>query len=541
MRKLFKNEIGITLIALIITVIILLILAGISLNLVIGKNGIIKNAKQAKFEMEKKDEEEALRIILAKYIGKELQINQSLKEYLKDKVREVEDNEDGTLTVLLGKYEFDISEDSYEIIEPTISKVTDESPGELEGEGTENNPYIVSSIEDLVAFSNSVNGIKINENGEFETTSAINYAQKYVILKQTLDFKSPKSYVDSTRKDFGDINGNGVIEELKTELTTEAGFMPIGGTNTFNGTFDGKENEIRRIYIRREKNVGLFGKISMANIKNIGVTGEIIATQCYVAVIAGQGSGTITNCYNKANITGCELGGIAGRAYGMKIEKCCNEGNLNGTAYTNTYGVGGIVGRGVGNVSVISSYNKGKIYSDTHGSGGIFGRPEGITEIINCYNMGDMSGKNASGGIVGFSVKNVSILNCYNSATIYSDKFQQFAGSGGIIGQTSGTTTINNCINFGEIKSIKEKGTIIGYIKGEQNITINNTYYLTNSSQAIGYGTATGEAKQYSEEYMKSEQFVEELNDNISKTTDSEQWLKWMYNKNQFPTFIDKK
>lgn len=44
----FKNQKGITLIALVITIIILLILAGVSLNLVLGENGLIRRAQEAK-------------------------------------------------------------------------------------------------------------------------------------------------------------------------------------------------------------------------------------------------------------------------------------------------------------------------------------------------------------------------------------------------------------------------------------------------------------------------------------------------------------
>ena len=43
-----KNEKGITLIALIITIILLLILASVTIKLVLGDNGIIKFAKEAK-------------------------------------------------------------------------------------------------------------------------------------------------------------------------------------------------------------------------------------------------------------------------------------------------------------------------------------------------------------------------------------------------------------------------------------------------------------------------------------------------------------
>ena len=44
------NQKGITLVALIVTIVILLILAGISLNLVLGQNGIVNKSKDAKKE-----------------------------------------------------------------------------------------------------------------------------------------------------------------------------------------------------------------------------------------------------------------------------------------------------------------------------------------------------------------------------------------------------------------------------------------------------------------------------------------------------------
>ena len=42
------KEKGITLIALIVTIIVLIILAGVSINLILGKNGLIEKAKFAK-------------------------------------------------------------------------------------------------------------------------------------------------------------------------------------------------------------------------------------------------------------------------------------------------------------------------------------------------------------------------------------------------------------------------------------------------------------------------------------------------------------
>jgi hypothetical protein len=46
-RKMLKNKRGITLVALVITIIVLLILAGITINLTIGEGGIIQTAQQA--------------------------------------------------------------------------------------------------------------------------------------------------------------------------------------------------------------------------------------------------------------------------------------------------------------------------------------------------------------------------------------------------------------------------------------------------------------------------------------------------------------
>ena len=51
MKGKLKKEVGITLISLVVTIIVLLILAGISINLTVGEHGIITNAKKAREEM----------------------------------------------------------------------------------------------------------------------------------------------------------------------------------------------------------------------------------------------------------------------------------------------------------------------------------------------------------------------------------------------------------------------------------------------------------------------------------------------------------
>ena len=55
-----KKERGITLIALVITIIVLIILAGVSINLVLGENGIVNISKRAKENTELAAKEEKI-------------------------------------------------------------------------------------------------------------------------------------------------------------------------------------------------------------------------------------------------------------------------------------------------------------------------------------------------------------------------------------------------------------------------------------------------------------------------------------------------
>ncbi len=48
-----KNNKGITLVALVVTIVVLLILAGVSINLVLGNNGIIVKAREAQKNQQK--------------------------------------------------------------------------------------------------------------------------------------------------------------------------------------------------------------------------------------------------------------------------------------------------------------------------------------------------------------------------------------------------------------------------------------------------------------------------------------------------------
>lgn len=75
MKKTFKSTKGITLIALVVTIVVLLILAGVSVNALFGNSGIINKAKEAKelYEQKRQEESEEINKLneqLGQYINK---------------------------------------------------------------------------------------------------------------------------------------------------------------------------------------------------------------------------------------------------------------------------------------------------------------------------------------------------------------------------------------------------------------------------------------------------------------------------------------
>ena len=154
LEKIKKNQKAITLITLAITVIVLLILAGVTIAAISGDNGILQNAAMAKEEAEQAEKDE------------------------KEKLGDMED--------ILNEY----------TTGQTVEQVTDEKAGVLEGTGTDDDPYVINSIEDLVVFA-------------YNVREGITYEGKTVKLGLSLDFNSNKSYVDPLRTNYVKYGYNG--------------------------------------------------------------------------------------------------------------------------------------------------------------------------------------------------------------------------------------------------------------------------------------------------------------------------------------------
>ena len=104
---------GITLIALIITIIILLILAGVAINMVLGQNGLLNNSKEATQKYKKSQENEELSLILTNYYMAKLEDdNIDLGTYLNENNAILKEEKDGNYIIEYNGDEYTIAKEN---------------------------------------------------------------------------------------------------------------------------------------------------------------------------------------------------------------------------------------------------------------------------------------------------------------------------------------------------------------------------------------------------------------------------------------------
>ena len=123
-KKKLKKEGGVTLVALVVTIIVLLILAGVALNALFGDSGILNNAEKAKEETLKANLKEKVQLAIMEYKIGQYSEEKTLKEYLEE-AGATEVTEAGTKGKMDG-YNFEIQDGVV-----TISKSTTEVKGDL--------------------------------------------------------------------------------------------------------------------------------------------------------------------------------------------------------------------------------------------------------------------------------------------------------------------------------------------------------------------------------------------------------------------------
>ena len=397
-KKKLKEK-GITLIALVVTIIILLILAGVTLNIALSDNGLFNKAKKAADDYNQKSIEEELQILFA----------EKQMENYKNKSK--------------GKA------DVTELLEEKLGegKITQEEIEKF-------NEYLEDS-EKIRTISNAEDFKKIGKESETEYPIDGIYVQMDNI---SLGEFTPIGTEDAPFT--GVFNGNG----------KKISSLTITATSDNAGMFGASEGTIKNVTIENcniTSSKGVFGAIVGKNlglIENCEISaGQIIGTGYYsedenakekgviIGSICGSNGngGMIKNCKNFASVTGSYklVGGICGYNYGGDIDGCTNIGVVTGPCQ-----VGGIAGDSQG----IDENN--------------------ITSLVNCINKGEIKGQENEmcpglecgmvGGIVGCNFNYSLIKNCVNEENVSSNTIM----TGGIAGYDR--YDIRDCENKGSVR-----------------------------------------------------------------------------------------
>ena len=226
------------------------------------------------------------------------------------------------------------------------------------GSGTETDPYIILTTEEMDALAATVNGGDVMSGKHFRLLADLNYSGKT--------------------------------------------YTPIGTMSSrFQGTFDGHGHSINNVVINQpdQDYQGLFAVIDdNGTVKNLVLgAGSSITGGYYVGGIAGFCSGTITGCTvsEDVSISGNEyVGGIAGYIVGS-LSGCVNKASVSGANY-----VGGIAGMSFYQ-PITNNLNLGAVSGNTN-KGGIVGICNNNNVCSNNYyagacNVGGINGSDMEG------------------------------------------------------------------------------------------------------------------------------------------------
>lgn len=252
--------------------------------------------------------------------------------------------------------------------EENSTEVFEDKTADFEGAGEENDPYLIEDVDDLKKLAEKVNG------GEA-------YANTYFQLTVDID--------------------------LNNEPWT-----PIGKSGLpFQGTFDGGGHQITNLKIGKREYGGLFGNVWGATIQNCNVTGEVNGYNYSGGIVGYANDNThILNCSFQGNVegNGQDRGGIVGStSIGCDVSGCFVTGTVTGGNC-----VGGIAGNGVGTIK--NCYALADVTAAGDSAGGIAGYAYNLS-IENCYYSGKVSSNGNAGGIAGIA-RNSEIQNCVSLA-----------------------------------------------------------------------------------------------------------------------------
>ncbi len=327
-------------------------------------------------------------------------------------------------------------------------------------------------------------------------------------------------YLIATAEDLNRLGHNPRLMRAHFRLTNDIDLegvdLSIIGNRVFpfRGVFDGSDKKILnfRCSYAGVDDIGLFRCVGQAEIKDLQlidpnvdcpagdrigalvgwasgtikrceVVGGSVRGSWSVAMLVGENSGQIVECFTTGSVVGSQnVGGLVGRNY-ETVAGCGAWTHVSGS-----WSVGGLVGRNAYNSLVENSFADGTVIGKLDNVGGLVGTNGENATVVNCYAAGTVTGRNDVGGLVGrnirpytWPVKPTLIYNCY--------AWTQTEGEsevGGLVGTNAGCVSM--CYAMGKVVGESEVGGLVGH-NHEGEGTVTSSFWDTETS---GQATSDG-------------------------------------------------
>ncbi len=332
---------------------------------------------------------------------------------------------EGTYTYQVFAKDTNVNSNSTQVRQITISYC----PENMEGTGTQDDPCMITDCSDLQAINESLTYFYALNNSVNCNISPFNHGE---------------------------------------------GFIPIGnGTQSFKGDLDGRNLTINGLFINRSTgdNQGLFGSISNATLRNVGLTNVSILARYRVGALVARPTNhsLIENCYaigiinsTQASTTGySQMGGLVGATYITNIKNSYASVDVYATGYR----AGGFVGQ---------------LWRETTDA-------EGTSVVENCYSTGNVIGDSSTGGFVGYCY-GTTINNSFSLGNVTRNTGEAATTFGGFVGYNT-YTTIKNSYSIGSVFYAGAAAPTDKGFCGDDIDTAQNNFF---DSSASNQDTATG-------------------------------------------------
>lgn len=335
------------------------------------------------------------------------------------------------------------------------------------GDGSESNPYQISTAAGLALMSDMCNG------------------------------PLASSFIDKCYRQTADIDMTGIE------------FNSIGQTadKAFTGRYDGGGFKITNLSPKPAdgKAAGMFGYLSGARVSNLTIEGYTnLGTNGEQGVIAGNAkNSSISNVHVNSDVhfVLCACGGIVGLMDGGSITDCSVSGYLHDEKYGDFQGVtvvscvGGIVGC-ASKAEIRNCTFSGNVTAAGEQLGGIAGQvSECVIEKCKILAGSTVTGDNYYvGGIAGEMLKGGSISGCEVQAHVIC----WYPGAAGIVAWLQ-SGDISDCVvgSLAQVRTGQDKaGGIVAYIYHKdtaQTVNISNCTVYCNVAASYSVGGIVGE------------------------------------------------